>query len=128
MRADVALRPKGPSRKLPAWRSSSVPKTLGASKLGTHSQSIAPSGATSALVWQSDRNAYSAMGGKGDGAAALRGMVSALIAGLAGGAISRSPGEGRAIELVGHDVLGGRAGVAACVLDGCGGPHHPERV
>jgi hypothetical protein len=34
-----------------------VPNTLGASKRGTHSQSIAPSGATSAPVWQSDRKA-----------------------------------------------------------------------
>jgi len=72
-REEGTLIPNGPSRKNPAARSSSVPKTLGASKLGTHSQSIAPSGATSALVWQSDRNAYSAMGGNGEGAAALCG-------------------------------------------------------
>jgi hypothetical protein len=51
------LIPNGPSRNVPAPRSSSVPNTLGASKRGTHSQSIAPSGATSAPVWQSDRNA-----------------------------------------------------------------------
>ena len=51
------LRPNGPSRKLPAPRSSSDPNTLGASKRGTHSQSIAPSGAISAPVWQSERNA-----------------------------------------------------------------------
>ena len=63
--------PKGPSRKNPAWRSSRLPKTLGASKHGTHNQSIAPSAATSAPVWQFDRNAYSAIGGNGDGAAAL---------------------------------------------------------
>ena len=44
---------------------------LGASNEGTHSQSIAPSGATSAPVWQFERNAYSAIGGNGDGAAAL---------------------------------------------------------
>ena len=49
--------PNGPSRKNPAWRSSRLPKTLGASKAGTQSQSIAPSGATSAPVWQSERNA-----------------------------------------------------------------------
>ena len=49
--------PNGPSRKVPAWRSSSVPNTLGESKRGTHSQSIAPSGATSAPVWQFERNA-----------------------------------------------------------------------
>jgi hypothetical protein len=34
-----------------------MPNTLWASKRGTHSQSMAPSGATSAPVWQSDRNA-----------------------------------------------------------------------
>src|SRR3954454_7773411 len=73
MRADVALTPKGPTRKVPASPSSSDPNTLGASKLGTHSQSIAPSGATRAPVWQSDRNAYSAIGGDGDGATALWG-------------------------------------------------------
>jgi hypothetical protein len=49
--------PNGPSRNMPAWRSSSVPNTLGESKRGTQSQSIEPSGATSALVWQSERNA-----------------------------------------------------------------------
>ena len=49
--------PNGPIRNEPAPRSSSVPNTLGASKRGTHSQSIAPSGATSAPVWQSDRKA-----------------------------------------------------------------------
>ena len=47
----------GPKRKAPASRSSTLPKTLGASKDGTQSQSIAPSGATSAPVWQFDRNA-----------------------------------------------------------------------
>src|SRR3954447_14347904 len=67
--------PKGPKRNVPAPRSSSEPKTLGASKRGTHSQSIAPSGATRAPVWQSERNAYSAIGGNGDGAAALCGAA-----------------------------------------------------
>ena len=67
--------PNGPSRKKPASRSRSVPKTLGESKRGTQSQSIAPSGAISAPVWQFERNAYSAIGGKGDGAAALCGMA-----------------------------------------------------
>ena len=65
------LIPYGPKRKNPASRSSRLPNTLGASKLGTHNQSIAPSGATRAPVWQFDRNAYSAIGGNGDGAAAL---------------------------------------------------------
>jgi hypothetical protein len=37
--------------------SSRLPKTLGESKLGMQSQSIAPSGATSAPVWQLERNA-----------------------------------------------------------------------
>src|SRR6478735_9448934 len=62
---------KGPKRKLPASRSSRLPKTLGESKRGTHSQSTAPSGAISAPVWQSERKAYSAMGGNGEGDAAL---------------------------------------------------------
>src|SRR4051794_14558041 len=63
--------PNGPTRKPPAWRSSRLPNTLGESKRGTQSQSTVPSGATSAPVWQSDRNAYSAIGVKGDGVAAL---------------------------------------------------------
>jgi len=46
---------------------------LGASKAGAQSQSTAPSGAISAPVWQLERNAYSAIGGNGDGAAALCG-------------------------------------------------------
>jgi hypothetical protein len=63
--------PNGPSLNEPASRSSRDPNTLGESKLGTQSQSSDPSGATSAPVWQFDRKAYSAMGGNGDGAAAL---------------------------------------------------------
>ena len=51
------LIPNGAKRKKPAPRSSRLPNTLGESKLGTHSQSIAPSGATSAPVWQLERNA-----------------------------------------------------------------------
>ena len=58
--------PYGPSRKLPAWRSRMLPNMLGASNCGAHSQSIAPSGAIRAPVWQSERNAYSAIGGNGD--------------------------------------------------------------
>ena len=42
--------------KAPAWRSSSVPKTLGESKRGTQSQSTAPLGAISAPVWQFEMN------------------------------------------------------------------------
>ena len=49
--------PNGPNRKVPAPRSIRLPNTLWLSKLGTHSQSTAPSGATSAAVWQLDRNA-----------------------------------------------------------------------
>ena len=49
--------PYGPSRMNPAWRSSRLPKTLGESNAGKQSQSIAPSAATSAPVWQFDRNA-----------------------------------------------------------------------
>jgi hypothetical protein len=49
--------PKGANLNAPASRSSNDPKTLGASKRGTHSQSIVPSGATRAPVWQLDRNA-----------------------------------------------------------------------
>ena len=49
--------PYGPTRMNPACRSSRLPKTLGASKAGKQSQSIAPSAATRAPVWQSERNA-----------------------------------------------------------------------
>src|SRR3954454_10944890 len=65
--------PNGPSRNDPASRSSRDPNTLGESKLGTHSQSSDPSGATREPAWQFDREAESAMGVKGDGAAALCG-------------------------------------------------------
>src|SRR3954453_16006901 len=65
--------PNGPSRKLPAWRSSRLPNTLAESNDGMHSQSTEPSAAISAPVWQLERNAYSAIGGNGDGAAALCG-------------------------------------------------------
>ena len=59
------------SRNVPAARSSRLPKTLGESNRGTHSQSTPPSGATRAPVWQSDRKAYSEIGVNGDGIAAL---------------------------------------------------------
>ncbi len=42
--------PNGPNRNDPAWRSSRLPKTLGESNRGTHSQSTAPSGAMRAPV------------------------------------------------------------------------------
>ena len=51
------LMSNGAKRKKPASRSSRLPNTLGESKEGTQSQSIAPSAATRAPVWQSDRNA-----------------------------------------------------------------------
>src|SRR2546421_11856954 len=52
-------------RNVPASRSSMAPKTLGPSKRGRHIHSTAPLGATSAHVSQSERNAYSAIGGDG---------------------------------------------------------------
>src|SRR3954451_8650584 len=53
-------------RNVPASRSSMAPKTLGPSKRGRHIHSTAPDGATSAHVSQSERKAYSAIGGKGE--------------------------------------------------------------
>ena len=50
----------------PAPRSRMAAKMLGESKCGRHSHSIDPSGATSAPVWQSERKAYSPMGGNGE--------------------------------------------------------------
>src|SRR6478735_10036693 len=52
-------------RKAPALRSNSALKTLGESGRGTHIHSTAPLGATRQLDSQSDRNAYSAIGGNG---------------------------------------------------------------
>jgi hypothetical protein len=49
-RAVGSLIPNGPKRNIPASRSSRLPNTLAASKRGTHSQSIDPSGATRAPV------------------------------------------------------------------------------
>ncbi len=43
-----------------------APKTLGESSRGRHSHSTLPLAATSAVTSQSERNAYSAMGGKGE--------------------------------------------------------------
>ena len=47
----------GPNRKKPADRSSSVANTEAESARGRHIHSTAPSGAMSAVVVQSDRNA-----------------------------------------------------------------------
>ena len=60
-------------------RSSSDPNTLGESNRGTHSQSMEPSDATSAPVWQLDRNAYWAIGVNGEGAAALCGLGAGVV-------------------------------------------------
>src|SRR5262245_4685788 len=70
-REDGTLMPNGANRNMPDSRSRRLPKMLGESKRGTQSQSTEPSGAMRAPVWQSDRNVYSAMGGKGEGSAAL---------------------------------------------------------
>jgi hypothetical protein len=70
-RADGTLMPNGPNRNIPASRSSRLPNTLGESNRGTHNQSTEPSAATNAPVWQFDKNANSAIGGNGDGDAAL---------------------------------------------------------
>jgi hypothetical protein len=54
---------EGPNRNDPADRSRRAPKTLGESGRGRHSHSIDPSGAIRQLFSQSERKAYSAMGG-----------------------------------------------------------------
>src|SRR3954454_5830823 len=74
--------PYGANRKYPAPRSRRLPKTLGLSNRGTHNQSTEPSAATSAPVWQSERKAYSAIGGKGDGMAALCAFPGCLRSGI----------------------------------------------
>ena len=56
-RAAGTLMPSGPSRNVPASRSSIAPNTLGESTRGRHIHSTAPVGPTSATVSQSDRNA-----------------------------------------------------------------------
>ena len=56
-RAVGCAMPNGPKRRNPASRSSRLPNTLGESNRGMQSQSIAPSAATSAPVWQFERNA-----------------------------------------------------------------------
>ncbi len=61
----------GPMRKPPALRSSIDPNTLSESIRGRHIHSMLPLGATSAVVSQSDRKAYSAIGGNGLPAACL---------------------------------------------------------
>jgi hypothetical protein len=71
---DPVARDVDPERTEPEAARAAVeqrPNTLGESKRGTQSQSTVPSGATSAPVWQLERNAYCATGVNGDGAAAL---------------------------------------------------------
>src|SRR5215831_19915809 len=55
--------PVGPNRKLPAPRSRIAANTLGLSGRGRHIHSTRPLGATRQFASQSERNAYSAMGG-----------------------------------------------------------------
>src|SRR5438132_12733736 len=55
--------PAGPNRKLPALRSRIDAKTLGLSGRGRHIHSTRPLGATRQFASQSERNAYSAIGG-----------------------------------------------------------------
>ena len=69
-RATGTSTPSGANRKKPAPRSRTAPKRLGESKRGRHIHSMFPFGATSAPVVQSDRKAYSAMGGTGSASAA----------------------------------------------------------
>ena len=59
------VRPSGPTRKRPAWRSRIAENTLGPSIRGSDSHSTLPAGATSAHTSQSESRAYSAIGGKG---------------------------------------------------------------
>src|SRR5204863_315555 len=53
----------GPNRNPPASRSRMAPNTLGPSIRGRHIHSMLLLGATRAVTSQSDRNAYSAIGG-----------------------------------------------------------------
>src|SRR5262249_61244260 len=94
------------NRKLPACRSSRLPNTLGASKRGIQSQPIPPSGATSAPVWQLDKNAKSAIGGDGEGGGALCSRRSPAPC-RAGGLFSSSP----------KSSPPGQAGMGGCHLD-----------
>ena len=55
-RADGTSTPAGAIRNVPASRSRIAPNTLGESIRGRHSHSTPPSGATRAVVSQSDRN------------------------------------------------------------------------
>ena len=70
---------RGPTRKRPAPRSSSAPKTVGESRSGRQSHSTLPSGATSAATSPSERKARSPIGGNWpatSGAGASRGSRS----------------------------------------------------
>ncbi len=76
-----------------------APKMLGESTRGRHIHSIAPDGATSATVSQSDRKAYSAMGG--NALAPVRGSYSRSRMGSAGA----GAGPGRSCSSGLFDVL-----------------------
>ena len=86
------LMPNGAKRKVPASRSSRLPNTLGASNRGTHSQSTPPSRATNAPVWQSDKKPKSAIGGNGDGIAALCPWLMSIETPSVLGTLSSEPG------------------------------------
>ena len=62
--------PSGPRRKPPADRSRIEPNTLGESIRGRHIHSTFPLGAIRAVVSQSDRKAYSPIGGNGESSGA----------------------------------------------------------
>src|SRR5881398_970451 len=106
-------------RNVPASRSSIAPNTLGPSKRGRHIHSTAPLGATSAHVSQSERNAYSAIGGNGE-TSELSESICPVIRGsgdhLAGG-IQRRP-VGRVAQQRLPDPLAEDPGLAP------GGAHH----
>src|SRR4029077_13458519 len=84
------MTPLGANRKAPAARARMAAKTLGLSGRGRHIHSTRPLGAMRALTSQSERKAYSAMGGnelamwavKGAGAASGAAWPSPLTAGL----------------------------------------------
>ena len=73
LRAAGTVTSSGPTRNPPASRSRMAANTLGESSLGRHSHSRLPLGATSAVVSQSERKPYSAIGGKGDGPSTMSG-------------------------------------------------------
>src|SRR4051812_30757954 len=120
----------GPNRKKPAERSSSDPKMLGASGRGKHIHSTDPSGATNAWFSQSDRNAYSAMGGnmtarfRHGTAPTVRACASAGEESSPGTGDSRSDGLRRPPSGVSPSQEDVHAGPT---VDSSAGRHHEER-